>query len=402
MTPPPSATLSPADLQTAVRLLAIGTFFSGIALRLCDGLLPRLAGDFSISAGQAGQVVIAFSLAYSAVQLLFGPLGDRFGKARMVCLALLGCCVMSLLAALAPSFERLVDARVGWGMMAAGVVPLAMAWIGDAVPYEERQPTLAKLLSGTLSGMVAGQLAGGLFAEMAAGWRGAFGMMAVGYGGVGLVLLWRLRRLPVPPPASTGLGVFGRQLRAVVGEPWTWRVLGACWAEGVLLLGPLAFIPAMLHQRFGLGLALASGLVALYAAGGLLYTVLARRIVQRLGERRMVTVGGWLMGGGYLAWLLSPVVWTAAPAALVVGFGTYLFHNTLQTHATQMAPTARGTAVSLFAFSLFFGQAVGVTLAGYAFDHLGHAAMLAAPVLLLPLVGLAFAGALRRRVDAAD
>ncbi len=384
-----------------MRLLAAGTFFSGIALRLCDGLLPRLAQDFSISAGQAGKVVIAFSLAYSAVQLLFGPLGDRFGKARMVCLALIGCCLMALLAAFAPGFDLLVDARIGWGMMAAGVVPLAMAWIGDNVPYEERQPTLARLLSGTLSGMVAGQLAGGLFAEWAVGWRGAFGAMAVGYGGIGLLLLWRLRGLPVPPPPqAAGLAVFGRQLRAVLGEPWSWRVLGACWAEGVLLLGPLAFIPAMLHHRFGLGLALASGLVALYAAGGLAYTLFARRIVQRLGERRMVLAGGWLMGAGYLVWMVSPVVWTAAPAALVVGFGTYLFHNTLQTHATQMAPSARGTSVSLFAFSLFFGQAVGVMLAGYAFDHLGHTALLAGSVVLLPLVCLAFARALARRAKA--
>ncbi len=83
--------------------------------------------------------------------------------------------------------------------------------------------------------------------------------------------------------------------------------------------------------------------------------------------------------------------------ALAVGFGTYLFHNTLQTHATQMTPAARGTAVSVFASCLFMGQAAGVALAGYAFDHLGHAALLAGPALGLPLTGWLFARALQRR-----
>ena len=96
---------------------------------------------------------------------------------------------------------------------------------------------------------------------------------------------------------------------------------------------------------------------------------------------------------------------SAGVAALVTGHG-YLalpvkdatkFHNTLQTHATQMAPAARGTAVALFAFCLFMGQAIGVSVAGYTFDNVGAAPLLLAPALALPLVGWGFARALRRR-----
>ena len=90
-------------------------------------------------------------------------------------------------------------------------------------------------------------------------------------------------------------------------------------------------------------------------------------------------------------------MWTAGPVALLVGFGTYLFHNTLQTNATQMAPTARGTGVALFASCFFVGQAIGVSLAGLAFDHAGAAALLLPPALALPLAGIAFARALARR-----
>lgn len=393
-----SAPTDAAPLRSRHRtmtLLAAAAFLGGAALRICDGLLPRLAREFRITAGVAGQVVLTFSIAYGVMQLVFGPLGDRFGKARMVCVAVLGCAVLALFAALARGFSTLLAARVGWGLAAAGVIPLAMAWIGDAVPLSERQPTLARLLTGTLSGLMAGQLAGGLFSDSGLGWRGAFILMAAGYAIVGALLLMRLPAISAAatPAAAEPLPAH-HQWRLVLGSRWSRRVLGAAAAEGVFLLGPMAYLPAMLHQRFALRMSTASAMLALYAVGGLVYALSARLLVRRLGQRRMVLAGGWLMGLGYLAWLVSPVMWTAGPVALLVGFGTYLYHNTLQTHATQMTPRARGTAVSLFAFCLFAGQALGVALAGLALDRIGLTAVLSTSALTLPLVGMGFAHAL--------
>lgn len=401
--PPPSPSL-PVDAATrsAVTLLALSAFFSGAALRVCDGLLPRLASDFSITAGTAGQVVLTFAVAYGVSQLLFGPLGDRYGKARVICAALAACALGALACALAPGFDALVRLRVFWGIGAAGVIPLAIAWIGDAVPYEQRQATLARLLLGTLSGMMAGQLAGGLFADSPLGWRGAFGLLCAGYVAVAAMLFVRLRHIPAAPPVrGEGRFAFATQLRSVLAVPWARVVIAAVFAEGLLLLGPLAFLPAYLHQRFGLAVSAASALIALHAVGGLVYAMVASRIVRRFGERRMVLAGGIAMGLGFLAWYAMPAAWIAGPIAFVVGFGTYLFHNTLQTNATQMAPAMRGSGMALFAFSLFNGQAIGVSLAGYAYDHAGPRPLLLAPALALPVVGWAFAHALRRRAQAA-
>ena len=395
----PAQAVAPGTYST-VLLLSVGAFFSGAALRICDSLLPRLASDFNVTAGVAGLVIIGFSICYGLSQLVFGPLGDRYGKARLVSIALFGCTAGALASALAPGFATLVGARGIWGIAAAGVIPLSMAWIGDAVPYEQRQATLAHLLTGTLGGMMAGQLAGGLFADSASGWRGAFFTMAAGYAVVAILLALRVRRLPaVPAAASSNRPTFRAQLLSVLRTGWARAVLAAGLAEGIFLLGPMAYLPAYLHQRFGLSLSFASALLVLYAVGGLVYSMSARHILRRFGERRMVWAGGLLMGAGYLAWWLSPVALAAGPIALLVGFGTYLFHSTLQTHATQMVPAARGTAVALFAFCLFFGQAIGVSLAGYAFDHVGPVPLLLIPALALPMVGGWFARALDRRAE---
>jgi predicted MFS family arabinose efflux permease len=303
--------------------------------------------------------------------------------------------------ALAPSFGVLVVMRVAWGMAAAGIIPLAMAWIGDTVPYDRRQATLARFLTGTLSGMMAGQLAGGLFADSAPGWKGAFLTLALGYLAIALLMLVRMRGAPAPQDSARRGGAdFLLQLRTVLQVRWAWVVLASAVAEGVFLLGPMAYLPAYLHHRHGLTLTAASALVALYAVGGLVYALSARHIVRRFGERRMAAAGGWMMGGGFLAFWLSPWWQLAGPIALLMGFGTYLYHNTLQTHATQMAPAVRGTSVALFAFCLFVGQAIGVTVAGFLFDNFGPAPLLLVPTLALPLAGWGFARALRQRVQA--
>ncbi len=391
-------TLSPARINTTVTLMACAAFFSGAALRICDSLLPRLALDFNRTPGAAGQVIISFSIAYGLMQLVFGPLGDRYGKARLIWISLAGCALAALASALIGKFEVLVWTRVAWGMCAAGVMPLAMAWIGDNVPYENRQATLARFVAGSLTGMMAGQLAGGLFADSSLGWRGAFLSLSLGFG-IMAFMLWKwLRTEPVHQAPTGGLDVTG-QLRAVVTVPWARVVLLAVLAEGIFLLGTLSYLPSYLHNRFGLSLTFASALIALYALGGLLYAVTAKKIVEKYGERRMVLAGGLMMGAGFLGLLLSPIAWVAGPLALLTGFGTYLFHNTLQTHATQMVPAFRGTAVALFAFSLFGGQAIGVSIVGYTYDHLGHTLMLLVPAVALPLTGWAFARALRLRAE---
>jgi hypothetical protein len=44
---------------------------------------------------------------------------------------------------------------------------------------------------------------------------------------------------------------------------------------------------------------------------------------------------------------------------VVIGLSYYMLHNCLQTEATELAPTARGSAVALFACGFFLGQALG-------------------------------------------
>jgi predicted MFS family arabinose efflux permease len=102
------------------------------------------------------------------------------------------------------------------------------------------------------------------------------------------------------------------------------------------------------------------------------------------------------IGIGYMGLALAPGVGVAVASLMGLGAGLYMLHNTLQVHATQMAPESRGAAVALFAFFLFGGQSVGVWLASHVVDAIGTRPVFAIAALGLPLLALEF----RRRLSA--
>lgn len=380
-----------------VLLLAAGAFASAASLRLCDPMLPALARHFGTTTGQAAVVVTATSVAYGVFQLLFGPLGDRFGKFRVVAWACLVSTLGALGCALSPSLETLAVARAFTGATTAAIIPLSMAWIGDAVPFHQRQPILAKFMSGQIFGLISGQALGGLFADTL-GWRGAFVFLAVLYGWIGIVLLRALKRLP-PPTADTatpGPVAPLAPVALVLADPVARAILLTVFVESMAMFGVIAFIPAYLHERFAISLFHAGLVVAVFGAGGLSYTLFARRWVRLLGQPRLSLLGGCLMGSAFLLFALAPDWHWGVAASLLAGLGFYQLHNTLQTQATQMAPAARGTAVSIFASCFFLGQAAGVSIGGMAVDRVDARWLFLAAALVLPLVGGTFGRRLGR------
>ena len=395
MSEPP---LPQAPIGRMIALLALAAFASASAFRICDPLLPQLAQEFGTTTGQAAHAVTIFAVAYGLLQFFFGPIGDRYGKFRTVATATVLCAVGSAGVALAPTLDLLLLCRFLSGAAGAGIVPLSMAWIGDNVPYEQRQITLARFLTGTISGMAAGQVLGGVFAGTL-GWRWAFAFLAAGYLCTGLLLLRGARRLPREASAAvlSSAGGFFAPTVSVLRVPWARKVLLVTFLEGALVFGVLAFVPAYMQQRYGLSPTAAGLLAGAYALGGFAYVLVARRLVPALGEKGLAGAGGAMLSAAFLAyWLAGGWTWLAA-AGLMAGFGYYLLHSTLQANATQMAPKVRGTAVALFASFLFIGQSAGVAAAGLVVDGVGMHWLLLAGALSCPLLAAGFVFALGRR-----
>lgn len=385
-----------------IALLMLAAFGSAASVRIADPLLPLLVEVFGVSTGSAAQTVTLFALAYGIMQLVYGPLGDRYGKLHVITLACLACIAGSVGAALAPSLEVLIAFRFLSGATAAALVPLSIALIGDLVPYEQRQSVLARYISGGILGLITGQLISGLLADMIS-WRAPFVFLAVIFVIVGLLLLVERKRAGVVEViAGRSAQPLLSRYREVLSVRWARLVILVAFVEGAATFGALAFVPSYLHLRYDLSLSAAGGVVALFGGGGLLYALVVRRLIARLGEHGLVLCGTLILGFGFATVAaLGDSWWPALPALLVTGLGFYMFHNTLQTHATQMTAGARGTAVSLFAAALFTGNSVGVMVAALAVEAGQERWPFAAAALVLPVLGFCFQAALRRRARSA-
>ncbi len=207
----------------------------------------------------------------------------------------------------------------------------------------------------------------------------------------------------MPPPvltASISPAALARGYTLLFGRFWARVVLATVFVEGFLFYGAFTFIGAWLRHEFGLDYAIVGVLLGCFGAGGAIYALTVRRLMDRLGEPGLALGGGAVLMLGFFA-----VAWGSlalmAPALIALGLGMYMLHATLQTNATQMAPEARGLAVSTFANALFLGQAAGVWLAGLAGDRIGFAPVFAVMGVALLGLGAAFAHLLTRRPAAA-
>ncbi|HWI10507.1 MAG TPA: MFS transporter [Burkholderiaceae bacterium] len=385
--------------------LALAAFGSGLSLRLTDALLPLFARQFGIGLGQAASVVTAFSVAYGLSQLFFGPLGDRFGKYRVIAWACAACALTASLCGLAQGFTQLVLARLLAGATAAAIIPLSMAWIGDVVPYEDRQPVLARFLIGQILGLSAGVFTGGFAADHLS-WRVPFFAIGAGFAAISAMLFAFDRRLPAQARALRRADghVLARmvdEFSQVLATPWARVVLVTVFLEGGFVYGSFAFIATHLHRTFGIALASAGSTVMLFGFGGLLFALASAALVRRLGEVGLTGVGGVVLASALLAVGLAPAWWWAMPGCFVAGLGFYMLHNTLQINATQMAPQRRGAAVSAFASCFFLGQAAGVAAAGVLVAKIGTGSVIAFGALGALAVALCFSR-LRSRRRAAD
>ena len=382
----------------AVVVLSLASFASAAALRAPDPLLPLLAGTFGTTAGGASAVITAFAIAYGLLQVVNGPIGDRVGKYRMVFWVTAISAAGNLACALAPSLPLLVAARFATGATVGAIVPLAMAWIGDAVPYERRQPVLARFLIGHMAGIALAATASGWLGERH-GWPAVFFALAGLYVAIAALLWLELRTNPATAQrggAALTLAESFRRMGALTRLPWVRVVLATVFLEGAFLYGPLAFVAYDAHQRFGLSLGQSGALLSVFPLGGLAYALVSGRLLPWLGEGRVALGGGLFAGAGFLGLAFAPAAALAVASVLAVGVGLYMLHNTLQVHATQMAPEARGAAVALFACFLFTGQSLGVWLAARAVDGAGVLPAYLVSAAGLPLLALDF----RRRLAA--
>ncbi|OGA03685.1 MAG: hypothetical protein A3H35_13770 [Betaproteobacteria bacterium RIFCSPLOWO2_02_FULL_62_17] len=360
-------------MRETIFLLALASANGGLALRIMEPMLPRLAEQFGDSVSATASVITAFAIGYAGGQLLHGPLGDRFGKLRVVTICLSGAALGCLGCALAQDVGSLALLRFVAAVFASASTTLGMAYIGDGVPIGERQLVVARFVGGTIIGQALGPLVGGMFTDLI-GWRATFALVALVFAAVSIILYLRTHSHWAGAPRAPSDDHPFRVYLRVLALPRVRWVISSAFADGFLFFGAYSFLGAFLKLKFDLSLTAIGAILAGFGVGGVLYTLMVRPLLLAIGQRGLVVWGGAICCGAYAIIALSPVWVLAIPSAIALGFSFFMLHNTGQTKATEMAPHNRGAAISVYASTWSLGQAAGVAAMGLAVTVLDYPA----------------------------
>jgi EmrB/QacA subfamily drug resistance transporter len=135
--------------------------------------LPAIGADLGARASGLQWIVNAYLLPLSALLLLGGAAGDKFGRRRLFLLGIALFAVASALCALAPTLPLLLAGRALQGVASAMLMPNSLALLGAAFEGEARGKAIGSwAAAGAIAGAVGPLLGGWLVGT--SGWRAIF------------------------------------------------------------------------------------------------------------------------------------------------------------------------------------------------------------------------------------
>lgn len=400
-------------------VVALGTFVGFLDVTIANIAFPDISADFEgVSLGSLSWVLNGYAVIYAALLVPIGRVADMIGRRRVFLSGLALFTLFSIAAAVAPTAEALIAARVLQGAAAAALVPTGLALLLPEFPAEQRATAVG--IWGAVAAVSAalGPVLGGLIVEVA-DWRWVFAVnLPIGIAGLiaGRRVLVESRdpnrsRIPdVLGAASVALSVGLLSLGLVQGEDWGWgsaEILGAfaasvffgaiaiqrsrshpapvfeldLWkvrsfavANAGMLLFSVAFYAMLFANVLFLvnvweydiltaGLAIAPGPLT-----AMVFAVIAGPIADRRGQRA-VLVPGTLLFAASMGWAMlmagaqPDFLGVFLPSLLVGGAGVGLTYPALSSAAAASLPPARfatGAALNMTARQV--GAVLGVAL----------------------------------------
>lgn len=363
---------TPDETRSTFKLELLIIFLARTALnasfRVLYPFLPSIARGLDISLAAASRLITLRVIAGLAAPFL-GPMADRYGRRRMMEIALLLFTLASLLLAGLGTFMAAAIALTLYGLAKILYDPAVQAYVGDTVPYQQRGKAMGIVELSWSSAWLLGVPASGFLIERF-GWRAPWSALVV-LGGLGAWLTHvglpsarnQAARDGNPPPAAAMFSAWSALLRRR-------QVVILLLVSLLLTLSneiPFIVYGAWLETTFGLSLStlgLASIVVGLAEAAAELGTTM---FTDKLGKRRSVLVGLLSLTASLAALpLLARFGLIAGLIGVALMVLTFEFAIvSLLPLATEIAPDARASLLSLNITAFSLGRIVGAFVGGW-------------------------------------
>lgn len=365
MSTPDARFLNRATPPKVVTLILMAGL-SALTMNIFLPSLPTMAAWFDAPYALMQLSVALYLLLSAFLQILIGPMSDRYGRRPVLLVALVIFLLATVGTLLAPTAAVFLAFRMLQAVIAAGMV-LSRAIVKDVTvdPGQAASMIGYVTMGMTLVPMI-GPVLGGYLDEYV-GWQANFALLL----GMGLLVLWLIwADLGETAPKSSGsiFSQFGRYPTILRSLPFWGYCLCAAFASGCFFayLGGAPFVG---NEVFGLTSSQIGKLFALTAVGYASGNFIAGRFSARVGMNRMVligtlstTLGLVLLAILTLSGLSGPVVFFGLTIAMGLGNGMSL--PNANAGMLSALPEMAGTASGLGGAIMIGGGAALAALAG--------------------------------------
>ncbi len=406
----------PGNRALLVVSIMLATLMQVIDTTIANVALPDMQGSLSATQDQVSWILTSYIVASAIATPASGWLAARFGRRRLLVIAIAGFTIASVLCAMATGIGQMVAFRVAQGVFGASLVPISQAALLDAFPREKHGSAMALWGVGVMVGPILGPPLGGWLTENYS-WHWVF-LINLPIGA--LALLGVLASVSRERQAGArfdwrgfallgiGIGALQLMLDRGQGEDWFdslevrieaalaflgiylylvhWRgakqpfldlgllrdrnfLAGSAFifTLGIVLFATMALLPPYLQGLMGYPVVTTGLLLAPRGIGTLVSMMVVGRLLARGMDPR------WLIGTGLLLtaaslWQMShftadmpagPVVF----AGVIQGLGLGLVFVPVSTVAyTTLPMRSRAEAAGLFSLMRNIGSSVGISM----------------------------------------
>ena len=354
-----------ANPLTPIYWMALGTFAIGTEGFMIAPLLPRLAGDLSVSVAAAGQLVTIFALTYALSSPILTALTGALDRRRLLVLSMIAFALANVFAFVARDYWALMAARVLLAVAAGLYVPNANALAGALVKPERRGAALAIVSGGTTIAVALGVPLGSIIGARF-GWRAMF----AGVGVLALIatlgLLAGLARDVGSKLPATGLS----ERLGVIRQPGVLRTLlvTTLWATGAYTV--YTYIASLLYATAGIEGSHLSAVLFVWGLSAAAGIFIGGTLTDKRGPEPVIALALIVLALAFASVSISAAFLTKAVAigpvlaAIVIwGLSAWAFFPAQQTRLIGIAGIRVAPIVlSLNASFMFLGFSLGAAL----------------------------------------
>lgn len=262
------------------------TMFGPMAIDMYLPALPAIAADLGADQAQVQMTLSVFLIGYGGGQLLWGPLGDRYGRKRPIALGIVLFVMSSAGCALAPDIWSLTAWRFLNGVGACAAPVIARAMVRDAFDRDRGASVMSLMMLVMGVAPMLAPLAGGQVL-IHLGWRGIFWCLC-GFGllaGLGLLTVKETGRVA----ANHAGGLLSNYALLLLDR----RFMGYALSSGFVFAGMFAYIsgtPFVYIEHFGVSPDHFGFLFGVNVIALMISNIINSRLVLRFGVDRMM---GW-------------------------------------------------------------------------------------------------------------